>query len=584
MQLLRAQIKNLFSIEEADVDLKDLGLTMVTGHSYDEGSANGAGKSSLARNSLLWGLYGLSGSAKGDAVVNRHEGKKAEIRIDFIGVDGHQYQIHRTRKPNNLTLTSCSSGDPLNQNMTRRNEKDTQEVINQLLGRTYNIFTQTDVFGQGKKKVFCDLTASEQKETIESILPMENLAMWGERVKGHKKDLLKELAELEQGYAAAFSKQQTLEQQLEKLKNAADFWEKVKKKKLNGLQHDLNREENLELDNQERIEQLREEIASTYVTGRCEELGTLEANLLPIEAGIVKNTQEQAQLMDKMQAERAETSECPECNQPIQPDLSDDLRKFDVLKADQKQQQLIHQSIKGEIGAIKRILQLKIRESRKGDILTEIDTLNSTHNPHSGLVQETTNDIKSAKYEVDAHVRAGQHLREEEKRLDFWVQAFTKDLQILLFQRACPFLEERANFYLNELGNSQIRVKVDTTKTLKSGETRDEFNVSVASNTGGEVFSLLSGGEQQMVNFSVSLALSDLAETQAQGASQFTILDEPFTNLDARNSENVVSFLTGHLSTRKSTILLISNEDNLKGLIPNRIHVEKKNGRTRIAG
>ena len=92
----------------------------------------------------------------------------------------------------------------------------------------------------------------------------------------------------------------------------------------------------------------------------------------------------------------------------------------------------------------------------------------------------------------------------------------------------------------------------------------------------------MSGGEQQITNFAVGLALSDLAESQTAGTSELMILDEPFTNLDSRNCENVINFLTSHLSKKKSSILFISNEEGLKGLIPNRIHIEKKNGLSRI--
>ena len=85
-----------------------------------------------------------------------------------------------------------------------------------------------------------------------------------------------------------------------------------------------------------------------------------------------------------------------------------------------------------------------------------------------------------------------------------------------------------------------------------------------------------------MVNFSISLALSDLAETQFSGSSSFAILDEPFTNLDARNCESVISFLNTQFSDKKKTILLISNEDTLKQSIPKRINVVKEKGKSTL--
>ena len=59
------------------------------------------------------------------------------------------------------------------------------------------------------------------------------------------------------------------------------------------------------------------------------------------------------------------------------------------------------------------------------------------------------------------------------------------------------------------------------------------------------------------------------------------ILDEPFLYQSPENCERIVQFITHHLGG-KSTILLISNEDSLVNLVPNRVHVVKKKGVTSI--
>jgi len=60
------------------------------------------------------------------------------------------------------------------------------------------------------------------------------------------------------------------------------------------------------------------------------------------------------------------------------------------------------------------------------------------------------------------------------------------------------------------------------------------------------------------------------------------ILDEPFVGLDDRNSESIISYLKEELAKIKSTIFLVSNEETLKGLVPNRVLVEKDNGISKI--
>jgi ABC-type dipeptide/oligopeptide/nickel transport system ATPase subunit len=86
-----------------------------------------------------------------------------------------------------------------------------------------------------------------------------------------------------------------------------------------------------------------------------------------------------------------------------------------------------------------------------------------------------------------------------------------------------------------------------------------------------------------MASFAAGLGLADLASTQSIGESSFLILDEPFSQLDARNSEAIVSYLTGDLSKERSTILLVSNDDTLMSLVPNRVHVVKEKGVSKIS-
>src|SRR3990167_10120871 len=131
MKLLNIHVENLFSISTADLSLDKRGPVLITGYSLDENTANGAGKSSLCSKSIVWCLFGQTvGGLRGDDVINRHMQKTATARIEFIGNDEQRYTVERTRKPNNLKLTQNGV------NISRKLEKDTQELIEQTLGRT----------------------------------------------------------------------------------------------------------------------------------------------------------------------------------------------------------------------------------------------------------------------------------------------------------------------------------------------------------------------------------------------------------------------------------------------------------------
>jgi DNA repair exonuclease SbcCD ATPase subunit len=193
-------------------------------------------------------------------------------------------------------------------------------------------------------------------------------------------------------------------------------------------------------------------------------------------------------------------------------------------------------------------------------------------------------DVKIAEAEVrvlDTNKTLGK-INGEVEHLSFWANVYSKELKLKLFEDACPFLDARTRFHLDHLKNRQINVQFSTIKRLATGGAKEEFNVDVWSETGGFGFDSLSGGEQQMVSFAIGLSLSDLSSRTAMAQASFLILDEPFSELDARNSEAIVEYLTGEMGKDKDTVFLISNEESLKGLIPNTVHVVKERGVTHV--
>jgi DNA repair exonuclease SbcCD ATPase subunit len=233
------------------------------------------------------------------------------------------------------------------------------------------------------------------------------------------------------------------------------------------------------------------------------------------------------------------------------------------------------------IGIAKEAIELgkTLLENAEKDALTHLILEHKElPNPFDTMI-----NVYTAELEKEAKISATYHeiITAEAKVRDhyhFWHHAFGTDLKTLMFEKICPFLEDKANQYLRDLNNGQITVSFGTTKTMKSGDTKDQFCVTASTSTGADIFELFSGAEMQLTSFAVGMALSDLAALQVDGASKFMILDEPFTNLSPENCENVVNFIRTHKMGDDSTILLISNEHNLTSLIQSRIHVVKKNG------
>ena len=322
----------------------------------------------------------------------------------------------------------------------------------------------------------------------------------------------------------------------------------------------------------------------------------LETNTVEVNALVALNSSASYQidsLTGEIDKRTARPDECSSCGQTLSEEslaininaIQDAVANRDTLIRDRGENAARQYNAEANVGIAKEAVKVErsIAAYESMIIITqEAEARNERHNPFDITVEAYTDELrKEARMsellhkgiEAEAKVRDHYH---------FWNHAFGTDLKTLLFEKVCPFLEDKANQYLRELNNGQIKVSFSTTKAMKSGDTKDEFCVTAKTDTGSKVFELFSGAEKQLTSFAVGMALADMAALQVAGASKFMILDEPFTMLSPENCENIVNFIRTHKMGDGSTILLISNEENLVNLIPSRVHVVKKNGVTSI--
>jgi len=226
-----------------------------------------------------------------------------------------------------------------------------------------------------------------------------------------------------------------------------------------------------------------------------------------------------------------------------------------------------------ELAAVSRF------EDRTEAYKRAIELIMSETNPYIDMLHQYDNEIQELKEKIEPLIVLQSSLLQERSHVDWWLKVYGHEAKLKLFGNVCHFLDTQVAYYLKELKNPQLKVEFSTIKTLASGEAVENFNVRVYSEKGGEGFETLSGGEQQIVSFAISKALSDLAKAQTSGNSDFEILDEPFSMLDSRNCESLIEFL----GKQDGTIMLISNDEHLMNLVPERLHVEKYKGVTTVA-
>ena len=614
MRLLNFKAKNLFSLGEIDLDLSNRGLLLVTGHSLDEGGANGSGKSSISNKGILWTLFGSTASGdKADAAINRFAEEDATCcgSLDVESNDGSKFRIIRSRNPNRLTIIDVASGE----DVSAKTEKDTQELVHRILGRTRDTFLQTDFFGQGKAANFLDLTPKAQVEVLEEILPIDQVNQLAESAKKNLAKINVIITSINRQISEVTGKLLEAQKSERTLSTSVDEWEAQHYARLATLREKITQEEASD-QTLSTIAAIRAKIADLPSRSTLEEdLATAKENEKSYLVGLTSWRESlQAWVNEKSKIvavpKPVSPKACPTCKSKMSDETfqvlqhryneyTDTLKKYDrqITEINNEIQRLdsFYQTIKNYLTKVQNQLDTltsleyqieQINNSRNSNRLSglkqELELVEAEINPYTAMYSESTKNVNSLVSNLTHQKSRLEEVEKDKAALEFWQAAFSKDLKNEMLNLACPFLQEKAKIHLEGLGNGQIKVQVSTTKTLKSNENRSEFSVTVFSTTGGATYDSLSGGEKQMANFAVGLALADLAELQVDGPSRFMVLDEPFTMLDARNSENLVSYLNSYLADKKETILLVSNEESLKALVPNRIHVVKENGVTRL--
>ena len=597
MKLLSMKAHNVFSIGTVELDLNDRGLTLVTGWSYDDNNGNMAGKSSIASRAIIWGLYGKTvDGIKADDVINTSvpHAKHCGVTIHFQTDDLRLYRIMRQRKPNELSLAVLNHYDPDTgdewDELTQRNEKDTQELIDKLLGRDHKTFIQSDFFGQGRERSFLSLPGSEQRAVIEEILPLTSLDAWQTEAKKQIHNVENKIQELSANLRVSSALADSLKSQGDSFKAQFNAWNTDRTIQISSAQSKLNDIRRMSSGLDKEILLLMEALPSGISVEDTLATQTREANKLSSTISTLQYACDEA--TKEIDRRLASPDTCLACGQSYPEDkLQLNATAIENTKAvrEQKLKEKNECEVKlynanatiaicHEVQAIQKKIGTKDQEEM---LVDKIEALKKATNPYEDIrvSNHTAWSLEISKKELIGLKLATEHERLE--HLKFWNNAFGSDLKTLLFNQVCPFLEERANQYLKDLNNGQIKVRFSTVKEMKSGDTKDQFCVTASSDTGSQIFELFSGAEKQLTSFAVGMALSDLAGMQTEGASSFMILDEPFLYQSPENCENIVNFITHNLGD-KSTILLISNEDNLVNLIPNRVHVVKRKGVTSI--
>ena len=136
--------------------------------------------------------------------------------------------------------------------------------------------------------------------------------------------------------------------------------------------------------------------------------------------------------------------------------------------------------------------------------------------------------------------------------------------RIHLISRIRPILSAYASDFFDRLTNGRYNeIELD-----------ENYNLMVYNE--GKLYNIerFSGGEEDLANLCIRLAISEVITERAGGIFNFIILDEIFGSQDAIRRHNIMKALNG-LSSKFRQIFLITHIDELKNDMENVIYVSE---------
>lgn len=644
MKVLNLSISNFMAVGEIKgLPLNDKGLILIQGENLDDTSqnSNGAGKSSIA-DALCWALYGETARGEtGDSIINRTAKKGTEVVVELSDDTGDTYRISRYRKHKthkNMLRVEVATGllGAGWKDLTKGTDKLTQEVVNQVIGCTHDVFASAIYAGQEAMPDLPGMTDKNLKILVEEAAGIHQLQKAHEIARQKLTEAKSAVNDHVSQINALLSAKATFEDNQRTAESTAELWEVSKANEATLIENTIETAKKefdptlggrIEVKIQslnDQADEIRAKIASSDDERKKER----ELSKLADGASIIATT---AEVNFKASAEKARKAKhdlehaddqvgtaCDTCGHVIEAsDLAASkealknaarvqLEQAQKLKAELKSKQEDAQNARDALEAYRasmtdvsaQALALSEIEAKKTKLATalraweakqsDIEVLESKlavnkslTNPHLETIERSKKQVAAAEAKL---VEITAKRDEAQARLEVAEEAVRvfgpAGVRAHILDNVTPYLNARTSHYLSTLTDSNVTAVWSTISTTAKGELREKFSIDVASATGGETFKSLSGGEKRKVRLATAMALQDLVSSRATKPIKLFMADEIDAALDVSGLERLMIILE-EKSHDKGTVLVISHTD-LRDWIRNSITITKKGGQSTL--
>lgn len=623
LKFKKVKAVNFLSIGEAELQLDNRGLVLIEGinDTNDTFQSNGAGKSTLL-SAITYALYGVTPNGlKADALINNSAKKNMAVTLEFEK-DGVPYRIERYRKHSkHKNTTKFYQGEV---DLTQKSVGDTDKKILAVFGIDYLTYMNSIMYGQGDVEIFAKTSDKGKKQILENLADIEIYRYAQDIAKEKVKVASDKVSELEQQSLGKEQEVQFIKDAYHKALSDYQSTAQLIENQETNLKNEKIALEQLETSNETQKKAIESEILElTKALGLLErptvdaelqaQIQKVQTNLQALRAGRTNLGVTRVGLVKAFNKLHTETN-CYVCGAPLNAEHREkemaSLKK-QIEEVDMKVSQF-EQAITPYENEEARLLEVQQEASRKYQEVQQNynainSKLNGLQNSLSGLdrnvaIQQTKitgieqglaqlkqvavpklDEARLAEIEKEKEGIKGQ-LVEAKKDVDQYKilvnEVFSnKGIRSAVLDLVTPFLNERANYYLNILSGADIEIIFSTQTTTSTGNLTDKFDLEVINGSGGSTYQSNSEGEKKRIDLAISFAIQDLVQSKANIAVNFGLYDECFDGLDSVGCENVIKILQER-QKEVSSIFVITHNSDLKPLFENVITIKKEQGQS----
>lgn len=626
IKLVKAE--NFLSWKELDFTVNP-GVTLIDGWNDDDQTPEGSGKSAIL-NAISWCLYGkLPKDAKIDDVIKRGE-KGCRVLVEL-----NDCRIIRCRKPNDLLIMLPDGSE-----QRGKDAKDTQKMIEDKVGLSFDTFCQTIYFAQNYNKKFVTATQEEKGKILSEVQDLRKFDTARQRTMYYIKEQEKELTETVH-QAQLLERDEVLTgKQLEYERDKISALQKSYQDTLNTAQASADQARTLlekTINDHKRLSEVLGALVvdtdrleqAQYLRGEYEgQIFALRRDLGDIDSA-KKHRRRKEQELTHVKARlellakqyqlnedfiKNPSQECPTCKTTLKDlDTSHARKECERILAEceelkKNKNELETELVAPEPDETNLVNQLKIiKENLKTQeqIIAQIADTRSKQQKGAFKLESMAREAENYKLQVDRETLRLQQIQSNPPQVDHTLieQLETKKKQIFeqklgLIQKSKEqedrlqrlktlkdgFKEIKSflfNSMLNEI-NSKIQgylselFEVPIQVSLVNDNMKIETQITYDGDERG--LGLLSGGQFRRVSLAVDLALSEVITARKGSVLGVLILDEYFKDLSETSMEKCLNLLEG----RGQPVLLIEHNSIFKNIVTNTYKVRLQEGTSSV--